>query len=71
MPQLSLSTSGQQGIANNGAGPVQIQAVGRAKSRLDGAPRAQCRFASASSKIAVMADVIWGDLKVVSRLPQK
>lgn len=58
MPQLYFSTNGQQSTANNGAGPVQVWAVGRDKGRLDGVPRAQYRFASGTSKIAVMADII-------------
>lgn len=37
---------------------MQVWAVGRAKGRLDGVPRAQCRFASATPEIAVMADII-------------
>lgn len=57
MPQPKLSTNAQQLTAEDRADLVQLWAVDRAKSGIDGVPRAQCRLVPATFKIAIRTHV--------------
>jgi len=54
---LKLSINAWYVTAEDRAGLVQMWAVDRAKSGIDGVPRAQCRLVPAAFKIAIRTHV--------------